>query len=241
MIALNFGCGSNHIPGWRNYDTDVDISRPLPFADAYANFIFAEHVVEHIEYMQALAFFRECRRVLKPVGVVRIAVPSIEKIWLDGTKEYFQFTHGKGWAKTADARGVMQAILDCHGHKAPWTASLLAASLYLAGFDEVGGCEVGQSEHSELRGVEGHGRAIGDANNAIETVVCEGMNTKPATGQIFRSGEIRRAVIGDKAFLLDEEEGSLDLDNHIPAESLISGGWRRDGDVKERANFPEMM
>jgi SAM-dependent methyltransferase len=174
MIALNFGCGTNRLPGWLNFDAELDIAKPLPFHDCHADFILAEHVVEHIDYDAALSFFRECRRVLKPGGVARIAVPSIERIWREGNQEYFSFVHAKGWARTPDARGAINAMLACHGHKAPWTASLLAVSLYAAGFENITHRDPGLSDRPELRGVEGHGGIIGAAFNNIETVVCEG-------------------------------------------------------------------
>lgn len=173
LIRLNFGCGTNKLAGWANYDREIDISRPLPFATAYADFILAEHVVEHVEFAAALRFFKECRRVLKPGGVARIAVPSIEQVWKDGTDAYFGWVHTKKWAPTPDARGAMDAILHQHGHRAPWTASVLASALYLAGFDTIVPRDPGLSDHAALRGVEGHGRVIGDAFNAIETIVCE--------------------------------------------------------------------
>lgn len=174
MIKLNFGCGKNGLNGWQNYDAEVDIVKPLPFASDCAQFIFAEHVVEHVAYDEALAFLRECRRVLKPSGVVRIAVPSVERIWREADEDYVRFVHSKGWAPTPDKRGAILAILNCHGHRAPWTASLLAVSLYLAGFDDVKARDPGLSDHFELRGVEGHGSVISDAFNRIETVICEG-------------------------------------------------------------------
>lgn len=173
MLKLNLGCGTNRLPGWDNFDAEIDITKPLPFGDGEADFILAEHVVEHVIYHEALAFFRECRRVLKPSGVARIAVPSIEQVWRTGTEAYFQFVHQRGWAERADVRGAMGAILDCHGHKAPWSASLLETSLYLAGFEHIVHRDPGLSDHVELRGVEGHGRVIGDAFNVIETIVCE--------------------------------------------------------------------
>jgi len=173
VIAINLGCGTNRLKNWQNCDAEVDITKPLPFDDGCADFILAEHVVEHITYDQALAFFRECRRVLKPAGVVRIAVPSVERIWREADDAYVRFVHSKGWAPTPDKRGAILAMLKCHGHKAPWTVSLLAVSLYLVGFDDVKARDPGLSDHSELRGVEGHGRVIGDAFNAVETVICE--------------------------------------------------------------------
>lgn len=172
MIGLNLGCGRNHLEGWKNYDSDVRIDRPLPFPEQYADFIFAEHVVEHVGYYEALAFFKECYRVLKVGGTVRIAVPSVEQIMMYGTDAYYKFA--AKWGPTPDRRGAMHAILHAHGHRAPWTIGLLTTSLYFAGFDTVEPCTPGLSRIYELRDVEGHGRVIGEEFNSIETVVAEG-------------------------------------------------------------------
>ena len=83
-IRLHLGCGAKHLPGWVHVDAlaypHVDHIGPverLPFAaDASVDLIYACHVLEHFgrnEYRQALA---EWRRVLKPGGVLRLAVPD---------------------------------------------------------------------------------------------------------------------------------------------------------------------
>lgn len=172
LVKLNFGCGTNKLDGWQNFDAEIDITRPLPFADNHADFIYAEHVVEHVDYVKALAFFAECHRVLKPGGVIRICVPSLENIWKRGDQEYFNFA--RKWAPSADRRGAMHAIINAHGHKAIWTQGLLEACLFYAGFEGIASCEPGQSNHADLVSVEGHGRVIGDRFNWIETAVVEG-------------------------------------------------------------------
>jgi SAM-dependent methyltransferase/ADP-heptose:LPS heptosyltransferase len=174
-IKLNFGCGENRLTGWCNYDHEIDITQPLPFEDEHADFIFAEHVVEHVDYRAALAFFAECRRVLKPGGVIRIAVPSLENIWKRGDQAYFDFA--RKWSPSADLRGAMHAIINAHGHKDIWTQSRLEACLFYAGFEDITPCEPGKSGHADLVAVEGHGRVIGERFNWIETAVVEG--TKP--------------------------------------------------------------
>jgi predicted SAM-dependent methyltransferase len=95
-IKLNFGCGTNKLDGWQNFDAEVDIEKRLPFPDDHADFIYAEHVVEHVDYQAALRFLRRGRRVLKPGGVIRICVPSLENIWRRGDQEYFDFTAQMG-------------------------------------------------------------------------------------------------------------------------------------------------
>lgn len=172
MLKLNLGCGTNKLEGWDNRDADVDITKPLPWKDSTADFVFAEHVVEHVYYEQALGFFRECHRVLKPGGVVRIAVPSVEQVMQLATGEYCEFT--KKWVQHEHPkRRAMTNILFMHGHKAPWTKGLLVTSLYYVGFDEPVPQWPGGSSYKELLGVEGHGKVIGEKFNGIETVVVE--------------------------------------------------------------------
>jgi SAM-dependent methyltransferase len=172
-LKINLGCGSNKLDGWQNFDSQIDISKPLPFPENSADYIFAEHVVEHVDYYGAIAFFKECHRVIKPCGVVRIAVPSLESIRNKGDAEYFGFT--TKWQKVgATARGAMHAILYAHGHKMAWTQSLLETTLFYAGFDQLAAARPGESEHQALRGVEGHHKVIGKKFNDIETVIIEG-------------------------------------------------------------------
>jgi SAM-dependent methyltransferase len=173
ITKLNFGCGDNRLDGWQNYDSEVDIAKPLPFADASADYILAEHVVEHIGQYEALGFFRECLRVLRPGGVVRIAVPSIARIRELANERYCHFTFAKGWAPTDDLRGALHAIIHCHGHKALWSQEVLAAALYACGFDDVAACSPSLSNHQALIGVDGHAKAISAEFNAIESAICE--------------------------------------------------------------------
>lgn len=170
-VKLNLGCGTNRLPGWDNHDTDVDISKPLPFSDGHADYILCEHCMEHIDYYAAVAFLKECRRVLRPGGVVRIATPSIERIRREGTQAYFNFT--TKWQPHATAQGAMHAIAYCHGHRSVWTDSLLESTLFLAGYKWVTKCNPHASASEQLRDVDGHHRVIGEDWNRIETIVYE--------------------------------------------------------------------
>jgi len=51
---------------------------PLDFEASQFGFIFSEHFFEHLFIDEAAALFGECHRLLKPGGVLRIAVPDAD-------------------------------------------------------------------------------------------------------------------------------------------------------------------
>jgi predicted SAM-dependent methyltransferase len=85
---LNAGCGETFHPAWTNVDFRAcssnvithDLRQPLPFADARFAAVYSSHLLEHFSRPLAPVFLAECRRVLKPGGVLRIVVPDLETI-----------------------------------------------------------------------------------------------------------------------------------------------------------------
>jgi predicted SAM-dependent methyltransferase len=83
---LNLGCGSRRHPAWTNADLvpagpDViacDLRRQLPFAASSFRAVYAAHVLEHLEPVEARRLVAEMFRVLAPGGIVRIVVPDLE-------------------------------------------------------------------------------------------------------------------------------------------------------------------
>lgn len=56
-----------------------NIAKGLPFADASVDAVCHSHMLEHLDRSAVPAFLREVRRVLKPGGIHRIAVPDFER------------------------------------------------------------------------------------------------------------------------------------------------------------------
>lgn len=85
---INLGCGSRFHTAWTNADlapTDpavmaCDLSKPFPFSDASFDVVYHSNVLEHIRHEHAHAFMRECFRILRPCGILRVAVPDLEQI-----------------------------------------------------------------------------------------------------------------------------------------------------------------
>jgi len=88
MKLLNLGCGKRYHRSWINVDFNGDgknvISHNLlsgiPFKENEIDVIYHSHVLEHFSQHDAFIFLTECFRVLKPGGIIRIAVPDLEQI-----------------------------------------------------------------------------------------------------------------------------------------------------------------
>jgi predicted SAM-dependent methyltransferase len=58
----------------------VDIKKRLPLNDNSVDFIYCSHVLEHFEKWEAEKILKECKRVLKKGGVLRIVLPDLGKL-----------------------------------------------------------------------------------------------------------------------------------------------------------------
>ena len=82
---LQIGCGNNALPGWLNTNypsvsrdiMHLDATRPFPFDNETFDYVFGEHMIEHVPYHDARKMLAECRRVLKPYGKIRISTPDL--------------------------------------------------------------------------------------------------------------------------------------------------------------------
>ncbi len=90
---LHIGPGSNYLPGWKNVDVfssvqaDVHSSAlAMPFERESFDLIYASHVLEHFTRFFVLAALTHWRDLLKPGGVLRLAVPDFEAICKHYTK-----------------------------------------------------------------------------------------------------------------------------------------------------------
>jgi SAM-dependent methyltransferase len=88
MLLLNLGCGSRFHKDWINIDfasqsNDVlehNLLSGIPFESNHFDVLYHSHLLEHFSKADASHFISECYRVLKPNGIIRIAVPDLEKI-----------------------------------------------------------------------------------------------------------------------------------------------------------------
>lgn len=167
-MKINFGCGGNLLDGWINKDAECDIRKPLPFADGVADRILAEHVCEHVTHQEAWSFFVECKRILKLGGVLRVAIPDVTRMSKKMTDEYRNAVKAGGHGDNPIRAAVFE-----HGHQAAWNQDLLITFLQATGF-KAEKVEMGKSKNSDLVGVEGHGKVVGQSVADVETSCAEG-------------------------------------------------------------------
>ncbi len=81
ILKLNLGSGNTPIKGYVNLDRKSGQEiYPLDYPDNSADEIRASHVLEHFSHKQTMDVLTEWLRVLKPGGVMKIAVPNLELI-----------------------------------------------------------------------------------------------------------------------------------------------------------------
>lgn len=83
-VRLHVGCGKRNFPGFIHVDIvphahvdHVTVAEDLSFAeDNSVDLIYASHILEHYPRREFGNVLREWRRVLKPEGILRLAVPD---------------------------------------------------------------------------------------------------------------------------------------------------------------------
>lgn len=88
MKCLNLGCGDRFHPAWTNVDfvstgegvIAYNLTQGIPFPDDSFDVVYHSHVLEHFPKTVAESFLKECYRVLRPQGVLRVVVPDLEQI-----------------------------------------------------------------------------------------------------------------------------------------------------------------
>jgi SAM-dependent methyltransferase len=98
MNCLNLGCGTRFHPDWENLDFAPtapsvrahDLRTGIPYSDETFDVVYHSHVLEHFSRCAAVDFLRECTRVLKRSGILRIVLPDLEgtaRLYLDSLKK----------------------------------------------------------------------------------------------------------------------------------------------------------
>lgn len=136
-FKLHLGCGARYLPGWYHIDAleyeHIDEIGPVDRLDSFASGtvsqIYACHVLEHFGRYEYSSVLTEWARVLKPGGVLWLAVPDFQAV-------------ARRYAKTRDIHEILGLVVggqrDIYDfHKIIFDIHNLTETLQQVGFTSV--------------------------------------------------------------------------------------------------------
>jgi len=185
---LQLGSGLKLFPGWLNTDCSLvfkspcflDVTRPFPIDDVQFDYVFTEHLIEHLTFKEGQNLLRESFRVLKPGGKIRVACPDMEKLTAlyQEPKSAAQKHYIKHYVDSSLADigiynecFVINNFVRNWGHKFIYDEQTLRLAMELVGFKNALRCEVCISTDPVYQNLESH--EPGYEAKVFETIVME--------------------------------------------------------------------
>ena len=166
---LNIGAGGASMSGWLNSDIEpklkdilyLDATQDFPIEDNSFDYIFSEHMIEHITYNDAKRMISECFRILKPGGVIRISTPDLSflvDLYKDNKSEVqTQFIRHSTdtWLDTPySSVFVINNYVRAWGHQFIYDSEVLCNLLKQFGFAKINTFQVLESNDKQLQNLE---------------------------------------------------------------------------------------
>jgi Methyltransferase domain len=157
---LNWGCGDHLGAGWINSDIKdgggvdlvADIRRGLPVSDAGIDYAVSVHALPELSIPEIESALAELLRVLKPEGVLRLALPDFRlsiAAFAEGREDFFKIEWDA--ANTFEGRFIRHILW--YGYtRTLFTPEFTRELLERAGFVDVSTCSYGmtQSRFAEI-------------------------------------------------------------------------------------------
>lgn len=150
MIKLHLGCGTKHIDGYVNIDArylpGVDEVDNIKFLRKYkpnsVDVIYSCHCLEHLGRYEVEGVLKRWYEILKPGGILRLAVPDFRSI----CSHYY---------KNGDLKSIMGLLYggqdyDENFHYVTFDFNTLSSTLTDIGFQTVYHYDRDKTEHSHI-------------------------------------------------------------------------------------------
>jgi predicted SAM-dependent methyltransferase len=234
---LELGAGWNSRPGWLATDLNpppghacmrLDATTSFEIPSESFDFIYSEHMIEHISFEDGRNMLEECNRILKPSGVIRIVTPSLGFLYRVMSPDRGQLEERyRNWSVTTwvpEAPQVTNAFflnnfVRAWGHTFVYDRETLELALRLSGFESVVSCELNNSEHPLLCGLA-NVRKIPPGFLDLESMVLEGTKARSVAAPAPRG---RNLALGKPATQSSISPWSLETSPECEATRVVSG------------------
>jgi len=181
MKKLHLGCGRHFLNGWINTDINhelqqyhpmlqyLNVTKPFPYQNQEIDYIFTEHLIEHIDFTSGRNMLRECYRVLKLDGKIRICTPDLaflidmyredkSKLQIDYINENYIFS--EELRKTNDITStksdtfIINNFVRAWGHEFIYDEKTLKMLMSLVGFKNIKSYDLSESDDFEFKNLE---------------------------------------------------------------------------------------
>jgi predicted SAM-dependent methyltransferase len=194
---IQIGCGPNLFDDWLNTDIDcsdniayLNAGSQFPIASNSFDFVYSEHLFEHLKVEQQLNMLSESYRILKKGGVLRIATPKIDFLFdIFSKPSISESINYVDWAikNIPHLKTVKNSVIDKDehyiyvinnffkdwGHQVIHNVNSISKLAFQCNFSQVRECAVGESEVAIFKNIEKHGTIIPVGINLMETMVVE--------------------------------------------------------------------
>ncbi len=137
---------------WPKTTRCVDVTKGIPHADATVDVVYTSHLLEHLRPSDLDFVLRECHRVLKPSGVLRVVVPDLRMgatKFIDGDRRFFALDPNEpiadgfvSWMSLRSGRkgGTLERLIrrvmrtDENGHEWMYDGESMSYRISRAGF-----------------------------------------------------------------------------------------------------------
>jgi predicted SAM-dependent methyltransferase len=173
--GLHIGCGSHLLSGWLNSDylprhksvLKLDATEPYPFDNGSFDYVYSEHIIEHVSFEKGKQILRECCRILKTHGKIRISTPDLTFLFALFSEPHSALhSNYIEWATNTFISGapcyhptfVINNFMRAWGHQFVYDETVIRLSLESAGFSQIKRCVLNASDDPALCNLENEAR-----------------------------------------------------------------------------------
>jgi len=136
-MKLNLGCYDKKLPGFVNVDIREEVDPDIvddafkleTFEPESVDLIYCSHMLEHLDYLDAEKAIERWYKILKPEGILRIAVPDFEAL----CKRYIY----KG-----DIKEILHSVCGSQVHQADYHFCIYDEKFLTSKLARVGFCDI---------------------------------------------------------------------------------------------------